>query len=102
MTKYTKLREEYYKHLGQNTTLIITTYNWKEALEQCLNSVMRQSVMPREIIIADDGSREDTRAIISFQQSYPQVKIIHSWQEDIGFRLSMSRNRAVRKASGNM
>jgi len=35
MTKYTKLREEYYNNLGNNTSLIITTYNWPKALEVC-------------------------------------------------------------------
>ena len=35
-----------------------------------------------------------------FQQSYPWLNIIHSWQEDDGFRLSMSRNKAINCASG--
>ncbi|MDF4849900.1 glycosyltransferase, partial [Vibrio parahaemolyticus] len=42
------------------TTLIITTYNWKEALKAVLESVKRQTVLPDEVIVADDGSREDT------------------------------------------
>ena len=101
MTKYTKLREEYYKNLGSNISLIITTYNWPEALEVCMNSVMNQTVLPKEIIIADDGSKQETTELIkSFQQSYPQISIIHSWQEDDGFRLSMSRNKAIAKALG--
>lgn len=101
MTKYTKLREQYYKNLGRETSLIITTYNWVEALKTCLNSVLHQTVLPKEIIIADDGSREETVEFIkSFQISNPNLKIIHSWQEDDGFRLSMSRNKAIKKATG--
>lgn len=101
MTKYTKLREEYYKNLGYNTSLIITTYNWPEALEVCLNSVVNQTVLPKEIIIADDGSKQETIELIkSFQQSYPQISIIHSWQEDKGFRAGESRNKAILKATG--
>ncbi len=101
MTKYTKLREEYFRNLGKDTSLIVTTYNWPEALELCLNSVIRQTVLPKEIIIADDGSGKDTEELIRrFVRSYPNINIIHSWQEDEGFRLSMSRNRAISKAKG--
>ena len=101
MTKYTKLREEYFRNLGKDTSLIVTTYNWPEALELCLNSVIRQTVLPKEIIIADDGSGKNTEKLIRrFVRSYPNINIIHSWQEDEGFRLSMSRNRAISKAKG--
>ncbi|WP_231284751.1 glycosyltransferase family 2 protein [Leptotrichia hofstadii] len=102
MTKYTKLREEYYNNLGNGTSLVITTYNWPKALEACLNSALEQTVAPKEIIIADDGSKQETIDLVKrFQQSYPQSNIIHSWQEDKGFRAGMSRNRAISKAMGN-
>ena len=81
-------------------TLIITTYNWPESLSLVLKSVEAQSILPDEIIIADDGSSNETNEfIISFQKkSY--LNIIHSWQEDIGFRVSRSRNKALIKSSG--
>ncbi len=77
------------------TSLIITTYNWKEALQAVLESVKRQTVLPDEVIIADDGSREDTRNTIDqIRETFP-VPLIHSWQEDLGFQLAMSRNKAI-------
>lgn len=83
------------------TSLIITTYNWKEALEAVLLSVKTQSVLPDEVIVADDGSRGDTRELVErLAQDFP-VPLIHSWQEDKGFQLAMSRNRAIAKASGD-
>ena len=101
MTKYTKLREQYFKTLGKETSLIVTTYNWPEALEICLNSVLSQTVIPKEIIIADDGSKQETADLVQkIKESNPNIEIIHSWQEDDGFRLSMSRNKAIRKAKG--
>ena len=42
-------------------TLIITTYNWPESLLLVIESVKHQSIIPDEIIIADDGSDESTR-----------------------------------------
>ena len=37
------------------TSLIITTYNWPEALLLVLKSVEEQSIRPDEVVIADDG-----------------------------------------------
>ncbi|EAP95023.1 MULTISPECIES: glycosyltransferase family 2 protein [Vibrio] len=82
-------------------SLIITTYNWKEALSAVLDSVTIQSTLPDEVIIADDGSKKDTAELVKqYQGSFP-VPLIHSWHEDNGFRLSMSRNRAIAKACGD-
>ncbi|TLX73914.1 glycosyltransferase [Labilibacter sediminis] len=80
-------------------SLFLTTYNWPEALAACLNSIFQQKVLPNEIIIADDGSSDETRSLIkSFQQKAP-IPTKHVWQEDIGFRLNAIRNKAIKTAS---
>ncbi len=76
-------------------SLIITTYNWKEALELSILSVFKQTHLPSEIIIADDGSSDDTRQLIASLQKESPVPLIHSWQQNKGFRLSRSRNKAI-------
>lgn len=82
-------------------SLLITTYNWEEALARVLKSVADQSLLPHEVIVADDGSRDSTRLLVNeFQKRFP-VPIIHSWQEDRGFRLSESRNRGIAASSGD-
>lgn len=79
-------------------SLIITTYNRPEALNLVLLSVLKQTQWPNEVIIADDGSGEETRQLIAaFQKQFP-VPLIHSWQEDEGFRAARSRNLALKKA----
>ena len=80
-------------------SLIITTYNRPNALLIVLQSVERQSQIPDEVIIADDGSDERTKRIIEDFSDKSRLKIIHSFQEDRGFRAAMSRNRAISKAS---
>jgi len=61
-------------------SLVISTYNWKEALKLCLLSVTKQTLIPTEVIIADDGSRMDTRLLIEdFQHHFP-CPIKHVWQ----------------------
>lgn len=81
-------------------SLIITTYNWKEALEVSLRSAFQQTLLPGEIIVADDGSRSDTGDMVARLAALSPVPVIHSWQEDKGFRLARSRNRAIARAKG--
>ena len=77
-------------------SLIITTYNRPDALLLVLRSIEGQIKLPDEVIIADDGSdRESQKLITDFQQS-SNLNIIHSWQEDKGFRAAKSRNKAIR------
>ena len=83
------------------SSLIIATYNWKEALELVLKSVLNQSIMPYEVIIADDGSKDDTKALIDSYRDKFKVPLIHVWHEDKGFRLSEIRNKSINKATGN-
>jgi len=82
------------------SSLIITTYNWKEALELVLLSALEQSELPEEIIVADDGSRIDTKELVLAYKKDAPIPIIHTWQEDNGFRAASSRNKAVAKAKG--
>ena len=82
-----------------SSTLLISTYNWPEALSVVLRSVLNQTVMPDEVIIADDGSDERTRAVIDdFRKEFP-IDLKHVWHEDKGFRKSKILNRAIALAT---
>jgi glycosyltransferase involved in cell wall biosynthesis len=82
-------------------SLIITTYNWKAALDLVLRSVARQVEMPDEVIIADDGSRPDTAELVAEWARRLPIPVRHLWQEDIGFRAGRARNRAIAAAQGD-
>jgi len=43
-----------------NISVIVPTYNRPKALKLCLLSLSRQSVLPAEALIADDGSGPET------------------------------------------
>ncbi|WP_343700732.1 glycosyltransferase family 2 protein [Chitinophaga sp.] len=80
-------------------SLSISTYNWPAALEVCLLSVLGQTVLPAEVLVADDGSGTATRdLILSYQQRFP-VPLKHIWQADEGFRLAGIRNKAILAAT---
>ena len=76
-------------------SLIITTYNRPDALMLVLQSIENQTKLPEQVIIADDGSDDNTKKLITNYQEYSSLNIIHSWQEDKGFRLAKSRNKAI-------
>lgn len=82
-------------------SLIITTYNWPEALRLCLNSVSKQSAMPDEVIIADDGSSEDTRKVVDSFRQQLTIPLKHVWQEDCGYRRSAILNKALREVNNS-
>jgi glycosyltransferase involved in cell wall biosynthesis len=82
-------------------SLIITTYNRPAALLLVLKSVESQSTLPLEVIIADDGSNNDTKDLIKNFQLTTCLKIIHSWQKDKGFRVAKSRNKAIAKSNAD-
>ena len=83
------------------TTLIVTTYNRPDALEAVLKSIEHQVVMPDEVIVADDGSRDETRQLVErYMNGFP-TKLLHCWHEDSGFRLSEIRNKAILQSSGD-
>jgi glycosyltransferase involved in cell wall biosynthesis len=56
--------------------------------------------MPDEVLIADDGSNEHTAKLVAQWSQRLPVPMHHLWQEDEGYRLARSRNRAVAAACG--
>ena len=81
------------------SSLIVATYNWPSALRVCLKSILSQTLLPDEVIIADDGSTEETALLIKeFQHHFP-VPLIHVWQPDEGFQLARIRNKGIAKSS---
>lgn len=79
-------------------SLVTPTYNWPEALELLLLSILNQTHLPDEVIIADDGSKEDTKILIErFQEKFP-IPLIHIWHEDIKNRKPRIMNKAIAAA----
>ena len=83
------------------TTLIISTYNWPEALELVFKSVLQQTVYPSEVIIADDGSGLETQMVIEDFKAQISIPVKHVWHEDNGFRKTIILNEAVKQAVGD-
>ena len=82
-------------------SLIVTTYNRPDALRAVFSGVKAQRDRGFEVLVADDGSRDDTRALVEQAARDAAVAIAHVWQEDRGFRAGAARNRAAARASGD-
>ncbi len=82
-------------------SLIITTCNWPEALDLALRSIIAQTRQPDEIIVADDGSTDDTRLLIATFARTAPFPVHHCWQQNQGFRAARIRNQAIARAKGD-
>ncbi|HEU4670770.1 MAG TPA: glycosyltransferase family 2 protein [Dyella sp.] len=82
-------------------SVAVITYNWPQALERVLRALARQTELPHEVVVTDDGSRDETRQMLErVARDYP-VRLVHLWQPDEGARMSRARNRAIAAAQGD-
>jgi glycosyltransferase involved in cell wall biosynthesis len=82
-------------------SLIVAVYNRADALDAVLRSLARQTDKNFEIIIADDGSGPEVRAVIDAWWPKLGVPIRHVWHEDRGYTLPEIRNKAMLVARGS-
>jgi glycosyltransferase involved in cell wall biosynthesis len=75
--------------------VIATTYNRPDALAAVLDGLLAQDAGDFEVLIADDGSTEDTKRLIESYVQRAPFRLRHIWQEDLGFRPGAARNRAL-------
>lgn len=81
------------------SSLICSTYNSPNFLKLVLDSMLYQSKKDFELIIADDGSGEETKKLINQFSKAAPFPVIHLWHEDQGWRKSQIHNQAIAKAS---
>ncbi|NDI99833.1 glycosyltransferase [Flavobacterium sp. LaA7.5] len=80
-------------------SVIVSTYNAEKWLEKVLIGYSNQTYKDFEVIIADDGSRESTKALIDrYAAGYP-VPLRHLWHEDKGYRRQEILNIAIVEAA---
>ena len=78
-------------------SVITAAYNSASVIERNIRSVGRQSLRPAEHIIIDDGSTDDTAAIVqSLQKEFPGLRVIR--QANGG--AARARNAGIAEATG--
>lgn len=81
-------------------SLILSTYEWPDALALVLSGLVTQSEKNFEVLLADDGSGERTKTVVASYRARVPFEIRHFWQENKGFRKSRILNEAIRAARG--
>ena len=79
-------------------SVIFTTYNQPAWLEKVLVGFGRQDRSDFEVLVADDGSRDETRQLVERLAATLPVTVRHLWQPDDGFRKCEALNMAIREA----
>lgn len=75
--------------------VILTTYNRPDALAAVLAGYAAQRDAAFELLVADDGSADDTRKLVDDFKTRAAFPVTHVWHEDRGFRAAAIRNRAL-------
>jgi glycosyltransferase involved in cell wall biosynthesis len=75
-------------------SIIIPTFNRAHTLSRALDSVLAQTLKPKEIIVIDDGSTDNTKELLNL---YPGITIINLNNKGV----SAARNVGIEKASGD-
>jgi glycosyltransferase involved in cell wall biosynthesis len=78
-------------------TIVIASYNYAHFIGQTLDSVLAQTYPKWECIVVDDGSTDNTRAVVKAYTDADQ-RIHYIWQENQ--RLAAARNTGIAKSSG--
>ena len=76
-------------------SVIVCSYNGGQTLEACLRSLKKLNYPDYEVVLVDDGSKDNTREIVSH---HPWVRTIH--QPNMG--LSVARNVGAAHATGEI
>jgi glycosyltransferase involved in cell wall biosynthesis len=79
-------------------SIIVPVYNVEKYIDKCLNSLIYQTLTDIQIIIVDDGSRDNSAKLIKNYKDKHQEKILFIQKENGG--LSDARNTAMQYAAG--
>lgn len=78
----------------QGVSVVIPAYNYARYLPEAVDSVLAQTYANFEVIVVDDGSTDDTRAVV---ERYTDPRVRYVWQQNQG--LSAARNTGISEAT---
>jgi len=78
-----------------SVSVVIPCFNAARYLGEALDSVLQQSVKPAEIIVVDDGSTDNSEAIVATHHGVKYLRLEHSGQ-------SVARNWGVENSHGSL
>jgi glycosyltransferase involved in cell wall biosynthesis len=88
--------------MAPRVSVILSIFDQPVAFSYALMGYQRQSFRDFELVIADDGSDEETRALVDECRRGSDFPVKHVWQENKGYRRAKIANEAVRKSEGQI
>ncbi len=76
-------------------SVIVSTYNSPQWLQKVFWGLAAQNIRAFEVIVADDGSSEETEDLIETYRQKLDFPVTHVWHEDAGFRKCRILNQAI-------
>lgn len=83
--------------MKENITIIIPIYNLEDYLDNCLNSIKKQTYTNFEVLLIDDGSTDKSKQICKFYVK-EDSRFKYFYQHNAG--VSKARNLGLQKARG--
>lgn len=83
------------KSAGNDISVLVVTYNRQVEVLRCLDSIFSQTVLPREVVVYDNASEDQTVECI--RKRFPSVAIVES-EENLG--CPIGRNRGIDACDG--
>lgn len=78
-------------------TIIVPVYNVEKYIKECINSLINQTYKNIEIILVDDGSKDNSGKICDDYATLDhRIKVIHKKNEGLGY----ARNSGLKVAQG--
>lgn len=82
------------------TSIIISTFDKPDYLRRTLAGLAGQDLSPGELVIADDGSGDETRDVIRAFRQAVSFPVVHVRQEHKGWRKCRVMNACLRESRG--
>lgn len=78
-------------------SIVVPVYNTEQYLKQCIDSIVAQTLQEIEIIIVDDGSKEECAQLCdALAETDERIKVVHK----INGGLGLARNSGIEAACG--
>ena len=78
-------------------SIVVPVYNTEKYLRRCMDSITNQTLKDIEIIIIDDGSKENCAALCDeISKTDSRIKVVHKENGGLGF----ARNSGIEAATG--
>lgn len=84
------------KHHSPKVSVIVPAYNAERWIGETLRSIQQQTITNIEIIVVDDGSNDQTTAIVNqYLNSDPRIKLLTQTNQGVGAARNLGLNESL-------